>query len=106
MTAAVTARPLFDEADTIDRPTAKPPVPQVEPKIGRTMVASIAWTTLVMLVATGAPMWWLTGDIWNGIGLGAFCAFWGGPGFGTMAGGVIWTMRQERNEAAAHGSEG
>lgn len=64
---------------------------EFEPTIGRTMAVSIAWT--------GAPMWLLTGQVWDGLGLGAFCAFWGGPGFGTMVGGAIWTSRNEAQEA-------
>lgn len=69
---------------------------RAEPTIWQTMSWSIFWASVIMFLATGLPMWWLTGQIWDGIGLGAYCAFWGGPGFGAMAGGAIWTARQER----------
>lgn len=39
-------------------------------------------------LAIGRPM----------IGSGAFCAFWGGPGFGAMIGGLLWSVGQERVE--------
>ncbi len=59
---------------------------------------SIAVASIIMFLGTGLPMLALTGSVWDGIGLGAFCAFWGGPGFGTMAAGAIWTLRCERAE--------
>jgi hypothetical protein len=38
----------------------------------------------------------------SSIGIGLFCAFWGGLGFGAMMGATIWLIKgQEREEAAA-----
>ncbi len=79
--------------------TTTSPGTGTEATIGRTMLLSIGWTTIAMFVLTGAPIWLLTGEVWNGIGLGSFCAFWGGPGFGTMVGGALWAHRCERQAA-------
>lgn len=56
---------------------------------------TVLMTTLVLFLGVGVPMWQLTGQVWDGIGLGAFTAVWGGPGFGVMIAGAIWTARTE-----------
>ncbi len=68
----------------------------LEPQFGRTVWRSIVVASLVFFLGVGLPMWWFTGSVWDGIGLGAFTAFWGGPGFGLMAAGAIWAHRHER----------
>lgn len=75
---------------------AMPASDQAEIPFGPILKTSVLVTTLVMLFAVGVPMWLLTGQIWDGIGLGVFTAFWGGPGFGVMAAGARWTALQER----------
>lgn len=74
-----------------------------EPSIsfGPIWIRTVILTTLAMIVGVGVPMWFLTGEIWDGIGLGLFTAVWGGPGFGTMLAGALWTLRLER-AAAVH----
>ncbi len=67
----------------------------VEPAFGPILLTSVVIASLVFFLGVGLPMWWLTGEIWDGIGLGAFTAFWGGPGFGLMAAGAIWGARRE-----------
>lgn len=51
------------------------------------VVLSFIGTTIGMLVA----------DVeWGAaLGLGAFVAFWGGLGFGSMVGGVVWVSNNE-----------
>jgi len=71
---------------------------QALPAFGPLLGWSIAIASILMFLGTGIPMAARTGSAWDGIGLGAFCAFWGGPGFGTMAAGAIWTLRCERAE--------
>lgn len=71
-------------------------VAAVGPDLGAILVRSIGLATIIMFVGVGVPMWLLTGQVWDGLGLGAFCAFWGGPGFGLMAGGAYWTAKMER----------
>jgi hypothetical protein len=36
----------------------------------------------------------------DALGIGAFAALWGGPGFGGMAGGIYYVSREERRRAA------
>lgn len=48
--------------------------------------------SVVMFLGPGVPLWLHTGSIWDGIGLGAFCAAWGGPGFGVMLGLSVWSV--------------
>lgn len=69
-----------------------------EPAFGPIVIRSVIVTSVVMFLLTGLPMWAITGQVWDGIGLGAFCAFWGGPGFGVMAAGVSWTHKCERHD--------
>ena len=67
-----------------------------EVAFGPILLWSVLATTLLAFVGTGGALWWLTGEVWDGIGLGAFCAFWGGPGFGLMVAGARWTVRMEK----------
>ena len=58
---------------------------EAAPNYVRIYAASIAVVTMLFLVGVGAPVAWYLGDAAAGFGLGAFCAFWGGPSFGVMA---------------------
>lgn len=55
------------------------------------VVLSFVGTTIGILLAGQ--------DLGPAIGLGVFVAFWGGLGFGTMVGGVVWVSNHEE----AHG---
>ncbi len=79
---------------------------QALPPFGPLLGWSIAIASILMFLGTGLPMAARTGSAWDGIGLGAFCAFWGGPGFGTMAAGAIWTLQCERAEHRSAPSAG
>lgn len=68
--------------------------PTVE--FGPLLVRTVLVTTVSAVLGIGLPMWWLTGQVWDGVGLGVFTAFWGGPGFGLMIAGAIWTHRLEQ----------
>lgn len=72
------------------------PAEETSVDFGPILIRSITVAGLAMLLGVGLPMWALTGNIWDGIGLGLFTAFWGGPGFGTMAAGALWSWRLER----------
>ena len=82
--------------DTVSR-TESGVVPNADLNLGRLFLTSMLTTALVLFLGVGVPMWALTGQIWDGVGLGAFTAFWGGPGFGLMAAGAMWTARSEND---------
>ena len=73
--------------------------PQPDRTFGTTMSIAIAAMTLVFLLVVGVPYGLHTGSFMSGLGLGAFCAFWGSPGFGTMAGFARWTSTQAKDHA-------
>lgn len=51
------------------------------------VVLSFVGTTVGMLLADV--------EFGSAVGLGLFIAFWGGLGFGTMVGGVVWVSNEE-----------
>ena len=59
---------------------------------------AIAATMLFFFVATAVVVGWVSGDPVFGLAMGLFCAFWGGPGFGAMAGGTIWHLQQTASD--------
>lgn len=64
-------------------------------------VSSITAVTVLFLVGVGVPCGLAFG--WPaGLGLGAMCAFWGGPGFGVMVAGA---RRELHHEAQARAVE-
>jgi hypothetical protein len=56
----------------------------------------VAACTVVFLVAVTFAVWVPTGDLVEALGLGLFASFWGGIGFGLLAGGAVHTLGQER----------
>ena len=52
------------------------------------VVASFVVTTVGMLLADV--------EMASAVGLGLFIAFWGGLGFGTMVGGVVWVSNNDK----------
>lgn len=55
----------------------------------------VALSSLFIFVGAALTMLTVTGHIWDGIGLGAFSAIWGGPGFGLMVAGALWTAADD-----------
>lgn len=63
------------------------------PGLGRMMAMSSAIGVGVSLVVITVGMM-AAGQVWqSSLGLGIFVAFWGGLGFGSMVGGVIYLTR-------------
>ncbi len=65
-------------------------------------ISSVSAVTALFFFGVGLPCWYAFDLAW-GVGLGAMCAFWGGPGFGVMAAGARVSMYEERLEAASSG---
>ena len=60
--------------------------------------SSIAAVTILFLLGVAIPSAMVYGNA-TGWALGAFCAFWGGPGFGVMAGGARVSTCNEKHGA-------
>lgn len=54
----------------------------------------------VVIAMVGVTLGMLAADVeWqSAVGLGLFVAFWGGLGFGTMVGGVVWVSNHEHDD--------
>lgn len=63
----------------------------------RIYVSSIAAVTALFMIGVAVPCGIAFG--WPaGIGLGAMCAFWGGPGFGVMVAGARSELQHEASQ--------
>ncbi len=60
--------------------------------------SSIFAMTLLFLVGVGVPVAMAYGNA-VGLATGAFCAFWGGVGFGVMAGGARVSTWHDKHDA-------
>lgn len=59
------------------------------------MVSSAIGVVLSLVLITGGMM--AAGQVWqSSLALGVFIAFWGGLGFGSMIGGVVYLTRIEQ----------
>jgi hypothetical protein len=63
------------------------------------LVAGLVGTVVMLGTGIGISMVGGTSFI-DALGIGAFAALWGGPGFGGMAGGIYYVSREERRRAA------
>lgn len=66
------------------------------PGMGKILVASSAIGVVLSLVLITLGMM-AAGQVWqSSLALGVFIAFWGGLGFGSMVGGVVYLTRIEK----------
>lgn len=60
----------------------------------------IAWATvlasIIIFVSFATLVLAVGGDAVDAVGGGLFCTFWGGPGFGVMAGGAAHAVSMDR----------
>lgn len=66
------------------------------PSQSRYVAVSVAVTFVLFLVGVGGGLWLYEGEFVFGFGVGLFTAFWGGPGFGVMAGMSLYNLKVER----------
>lgn len=64
--------------------------------IGRAVLLGAAIASVVVAVFVGAVGLWVGAGIRGSLGMGAFAAAWGGPGFGGMLGAVTYVSRKPR----------
>ena len=74
-----------------------------QPSSASIYISSVAAMSALFFLGVGLPCWWAFDLRW-GVGLGAMCAFWGGPGFGVMAAAARLELRHEREAANDHNS--
>ncbi len=74
---------------------------QADGSLARSIVWGIVVSSIVLLGGSVITMWATTGRLIDGVAVGAFCAAWGGPGFGAMFGAGAHALRNERRAALA-----
>lgn len=74
-----------EPAPVVVAPVEASPVAAERPNIVAIYATSIAVVGLLFLVGVGVPVAMVYGNA-TGFGIGAMCAFWGGPSFGVMTG--------------------
>lgn len=75
------------------------------PGLGRCLSIGSAIGVVVALIVIAVPCLLSGMEVGSALGFGAFVAFWGGLGFGSMMGGVAYVMGLE-NATAAGASDG
>ncbi len=70
------------------------------PSLGRSIRNGVLASTVVMFVLAFAMMQ-VSGEVGSSAAVAAMAAFWGGPGFGVMAGAAIYSIKQDRAAAEA-----
>ena len=68
---------------------------QEQPGMGRAILVGSAIGVVISFVGVTAGMLAYGIEWGSAVGLGAFVAFWGGLGFGSMMGGVVWASRPD-----------
>ena len=82
-----------------------PPPPKSASTAAGSFDAGLVGTVLMLGIGVGMSLVGGTSFI-DALGIGAFAAVWGGPGFGGMAGGIYYISREDQraraNGTAAH----
>ncbi|MHB1137971.1 MAG: hypothetical protein ACYC2O_03375 [Microthrixaceae bacterium] len=81
----------------------EPSTSDTTPAAVRAFIIGAIIGAVIVGVFCGGVSAYFGADATGAIAVGAFCAFWGGPGFGGMMGFVIHQARTE-SAAAAHGT--
>lgn len=65
------------------------------PNLANYLIWSVAITTVLFIVGVGGGLYLYSREVPLSFGVGLFTAFWGGPGFGLMAGFALHALRSE-----------
>ena len=65
------------------------------------MVIAVVLSAVIFFLGVGGGLLLYSGEWAFAVGVGLFTAFWGGPGFGIMAGMALYNLKIERLAAAA-----
>lgn len=92
VTSSSSAQPSTEAAAGAAAGSEDPGAPNQVMYIG----VSIAVCTLLFLVAIGGGLYLFYEEVPLAVAVGLFTAFWGGPGFGLMAGMALYNLAVER----------
>ena len=68
-----------------------------EPRQATYVIAAVIVTSLLFFFGLGGALLLFTGEVPLAFGVALFTAFWGGPGFGVMAGMALYDLRAHRS---------
>lgn len=71
------------------------------PGMGQTMIRGAVIGVVISFIGVTIGILALGADSGSAIGIGLFAAFWGGLGFGSMVGGVVYAFGAENDAEAA-----
>ncbi len=64
----------------------------------QSIIVAMGFATTFLFAITAALIWAITGGVASALGVGLFCAFWGGPAFGVIAGGAAHSLASDRHD--------
>ena len=68
-----------------------------EPRQATYVITAVVVTSLLFFFGLGGALLLFTGEVPLAFGVALFTAFWGGPGFGLMAGMALYDLRVTRH---------
>ena len=68
-----------------------------EPRQATYVITAVIVTSLLFFFGLGGALLLFTGEVPLALGVALFTAFWGGPGFGLMAGMALYDLRVHRS---------
>ncbi len=72
---------------------------EADPAAVRTFIIGTGIGMVVVGVFCAGAVWLFSGDAGGALAVGAFCALWGGPGFGGMMGFIVHQDRVRRRDS-------
>ena len=78
-------------------PLPEPTVTDGPPTAPRYVIVGIAVATVVAFATIAGTLYGFYGDATQALGVGLFASFWGGPGFGLIAGIAVHNLAVERH---------
>lgn len=101
MSTTTTTSAAATQATTTAAVTAADAAGDGGPDQARYVVAAVVVSFLVSFLAIAGALYLTYDDLTLAAGVGVFAAFWGGGGFGVVAGVALHTLAVERRARAA-----